>query len=306
MDATLTVDDVLADLDAGRSRPLTVPTPLAQARPALRGRAVTATVLAARGAVALGLPVADQLLERLWFTPWTVGSPRPRPEGAHAFDVPFASGALTGWHVGDGPTVLLVHGWGGRSTDLARLAERLVRDGYHVVAADLPAHGASPGRTTDLFELACAVTAVADRAGPVHAVVAHSLGSVATLLAVADGLPVDRVAVVAPPATLDAAVTRMVQRTGLSARAEARLRARIAARYGPDVWTVLDVETTAPRVRADVLVVHDVDDPEVPVGDGVRVARALGTEAVLTTGLGHGRVLADDAVAARVLVHLAR
>ena len=54
-----------------------------------------------------------------------------------------------------------------------------------------------------------------------------------------------------------------------------------------------------------MLVVHDVDDREVPVGEGLRVARAFGREPVLTTGLGHGRVLVDDDVATRVLGHLA-
>ena len=302
--AALTEHDVLADLDVGRSRPLTIPAPLAPHRPALGGPASVAAVLGARAAVALGLPVADRLLERVWFTPWTVGRARPRPEGAHPLDVPVGGAVLHGWELGDGPTVLLVHGWGGRSTDLAALGVRLVAAGHRVVAVDLPAHGASPGATTDLFELAAAVTAVGLRAGPLHGLVAHSLGSVAALLAVADGLAVPRVAVLAPPAALDRAVTRLARQAGLTSRAEARLRRRIEVRYGADVWQRLDVVDTAPRIDADVLVVHDVDDREVPVGEGVRVARALRTDAVLTTGLGHGRVLVDDGVAAAVLTHL--
>jgi pimeloyl-ACP methyl ester carboxylesterase len=305
MDATLTEHDVMADLDAGRSRPLTVPAPLAPHRPVLGGPRSVATAAAARAASALHLPAADRLLERLWFTPWTVGRVPPRPEGAHPFDVDLDDGRLSGWHLGDGPTVLLVHGWGGRSTDLARLGARLAGDGHRVVAADLPAHGASPGDTTDLFELATAVRAVADRAGPLHGVVAHSLGSVAALLALADGLAAPRAVVLAPPAALDGAVMRFVDRAGLSPDAEARLRRRIEHRYGADVWQRLHVADTAPRVAADVLVVHDVDDRDVPVGEGVRVARALGTEPVLTTGLGHGRVLVDGAVAAHVAAHLA-
>lgn len=303
VDVTLTDDDVLADLQAGRALPLTVPAPLSPRRPALGGPASTATVVGARAAVALRLPVADRLLERLWFTPWAIGGPRPRPAGAHPFDVPVDGALLPGWELGDGPTVLLVHGWGGRSTDLAGLAVRLADHDHRAVAVDLPAHGASPGRTADLFQLAAAVQAIGHRAGPLHGVVAHSLGSVATLLALADGLATDRAAVLAPPASLDAAVTRQLRRLGLAA-GEDRLRRRIEHRFGPDVWQRLHVDDTAPRVRADVLVVHDVDDREVPVGDGVRVARALGTEPVLTTGLGHGRILADDDVAARVLDHL--
>lgn len=301
----LTEEDVLADLGVGHWRPLTVPAPLAPRRPAMGGRAFLATLAAARTTVRLRLPVGDALLERLWFTPWTVGTHRPRPEGAHPFDVPFGDGRLVGWHVGTGPTVVLVHGWGGRGTDLAVLASRLVAAGHRVVAVDLPAHGASPGTTTDLFELRDAVHAVGRAAGPVAGLVAHSLGSVAALLAVADGLPVDRLAVLAPPATLDAAVRRMTARAGLRGPGEARLRARLERRFGRDVWQRLDAVDLGPRVRAAVLVVHDVDDREVPVGEGVRVARSVGTEAVLTTGLGHGRVLVDEDVAALVARHVA-
>lgn len=304
MNATLTQQDVLDDLNVGRTRPLTVPAPLAPHRPALGGPASIATAVGARAAVALRLPVADRLLERLWFTPWTIGGGRSRPDGAHPFDVTAGDAVLVGWEVGDGPTVLLVHGWGGRSTDLAAVATRLADRGVRAVAVDLPAHGASPGESADLFQLAAAVAAAGRQAGRLHGIVAHSLGSVAALLAVADGLPADRLAVLAPPATLDAAVTRQVSRIGLSADAEARLRRRIEVRYGRDVWNRLDVTATAPRVAAPVLVVHDVDDREVPVGEGVRVARAFGSEPLLTTGLGHGRILVDDDVAARVLAHL--
>lgn len=84
---------------------------------------------------------------------------------------------LSGWEVGDGRTVLLVHGWGGRSTDLAALATRLAAAGHRAVAVDLPAHGSSPGATTDLFALASAVAAAARRAGPLAGRVAAHLAA---------------------------------------------------------------------------------------------------------------------------------
>lgn len=304
-DIDITAEEVLADLQVGHAAPLTVPAPLAPRRPVLGGSAMRSTVLAARAAVDLRLPLAGSLLERLWFTPWAASAPRPRPDGAHAFDVVHDDAVLSGWQVGQGPTVLLVHGWGGLSTDLGRVATHLAEAGHRVVAVDLPGHGASPGTMVDLFQLADAVAAAAVRAGPLAGIVAHSLGSVAALLAVSEGVDVPRVALLAPPATLGAAVNRMVERIGLSDRGADVLRRRVERRYGEDVWDLLDVTTTAPRVDADVLVLHDVDDREVPVGEGVRVARAFGTDPVLTTGLGHGRILVDDEVVARVRDHVA-
>jgi pimeloyl-ACP methyl ester carboxylesterase len=302
-DMVITVDDVMADLGAGRWRPLTVPAPWAPPRPVLGGHQFRRTLMTARAQLAMRLP-ADAALERLWFTPWATGRVRPRPEGAAQFRVPWDDGALQGWRLGSGPTVLLVHGWGGTSTDLAALARHLADAGHHVVAVDLPAHGASPGDTTDLFALARAVRSAAEAAGGVQAIVAHSLGSVAALLALAEGLDVARVALVSPPATLDGAVARFIDRTGLAGRGDGTLRRRIEQTYGDDVWDRLRIQATAPQVTADVLVVHDVDDTEVPVADGVRVARALSGQPVVTTGLGHGRILADPLVIRHVAAHL--
>ena len=47
---------------------------------------------------------------------------------------------------GEGPAVLLLHGWAGRPTQFAHLIEQLVGAGYSVYALDAPAHGRSPGR----------------------------------------------------------------------------------------------------------------------------------------------------------------
>ncbi|MDT1028360.1 alpha/beta hydrolase, partial [Pseudomonas paraeruginosa] len=53
---------------------------------------------------------------------------------------------LSAWRWGEGPAVLLLHGWGGRPTQFAHLSEQLVGAGYCVFALDAPAHGRSPGR----------------------------------------------------------------------------------------------------------------------------------------------------------------
>src|SRR5687767_9628102 len=41
---------------------------------------------------------------------------------------------------GEGPVVLLVHGWGGHSGQLWKWVDPLVRAGYQAVAVDLPGH----------------------------------------------------------------------------------------------------------------------------------------------------------------------
>ena len=84
---------------------------------------------------------------------------------------------------GEGPAVLLLHGWAGRPTQFAHLIEQLVGAGYSVYALDAPAHGRSPGREANVVLFAHALLEAAGELPPLRAVVGHSLGGAAALLA---------------------------------------------------------------------------------------------------------------------------
>src|SRR5262245_31035534 len=109
------------------------------------------------------------------WTPELLGSARVRTMDAGAHDVRV-------WIWGEGPSVLLVHGWGGRGAQLAAFVPPLVAAGHTVVAFDGPAHGDSSGRRATLLDFRDAVHAVASAASPVAGLVAHSLGATAAAL----------------------------------------------------------------------------------------------------------------------------
>src|SRR5687767_9458444 len=132
---------------------------------------------------------------RLWFTPWRAKlSPKAlvREAGWLAQTEPFRvevdGTALHGFQAGRGPAVLLVHGWGERASTMGAFVAPLVAAGYRVVAIDLPGHGASTTSQTDLLVIANALRETARQAGGVHAVIAHSMGGLATTFALANGL----------------------------------------------------------------------------------------------------------------------
>jgi pimeloyl-ACP methyl ester carboxylesterase len=84
---------------------------------------------------------------------------------------------------GDGPPVVLVHGWGGSASNWVELAPALAR-GRRVVVPELPGHGGSaalPGAES-LVPFADAVAAaLAQEGGGPAPVVGHSLGGVVAL-----------------------------------------------------------------------------------------------------------------------------
>jgi len=50
------------------------------------------------------------------------------------------------------PTILLSHGWAGRTTQFLSIIEPLVESGFRVVGADISAHGDSSGKKTNILE----------------------------------------------------------------------------------------------------------------------------------------------------------
>jgi pimeloyl-ACP methyl ester carboxylesterase len=201
--------------------------------------------------------------------------------------------------------VLLVHGWEGRGSQLGAFVDPLVRAGLSVVAFDAPGHGDSPGHRLYLTDLADAIIDVAHTVGPLHAIIAHSFGAPAVLLAhQRGGVNAARNAMIAPNALVDAAVAAFARAVALDDRDRAALEHQLASHNGVSLGA-LQLDHLVGERDAALLVVHDRDDREVPFVHGERLAAAW-REAKLhaTEGLGHRRILRDASVIAEVVEFL--
>ena len=250
-----------------------------------------------RSAPRVALPLAEHLFFRTFRF-----SPRPFEHDARrmAADVSVSIGERTlvghSWGA-PGPTVLLVHGWNGRATQLAGLIAPLLLRGQRVVAFDLGGHGGSTGTHATAVSLAEDILAIDDAIGPFQGVVAHSFGSAATSLALVAGLRASRVAFVAPPLEAKDWLSRYCRMFGFDWAMQERLRARLERRVGVS-FDDLSGRRMAPAMNTPLLVAHDADDREVPLRDGETLA-ALWPHARFhrTSGLGHMRILSDPTVA---------
>jgi len=206
--------------------------------------------------------------------------------------IPHEGSYLPAWRWGEGSrTVLLVHGWEGRGSQLAAFVEPLVARGFSVVAFDAPGHGDAPSRTASLVEHARAVASVAAHVGPIHAVIGHSVGAAASLLASRFGFHPGRLALLSPPLTPKNFATGFARMFGLEPEVKNGMMALVESRYGIS-FAELDSSRYARTTTAPILVVHDVDDRVVPFSDGDTIATSAphGT-LVATSGLGHNRGL---------------
>ncbi len=215
----------------------------------------------------------------------------PRWQGAQC--------AIAAWRWGHGPVVLLVHGWEGRGSQLGALVEPLVAAGLSVVAFDAPGHGDSPEHRLYLTDLADCIADVAAAVGPLHAIVAHSFGAAAALLANARaGVTAPRNTMIAPNVLLDDALRRFARVVGLDESDRGALEQRLAEHTGI-APTSLGIERLVGARDAALLVIHDRGDREVPLEHGAQLAATWpGAELRVTDGLGHRRILRDREVIA--------
>lgn len=188
------------------------------------------------------------------------------------------------------PYVLMTHGWSDHALGHLAWVAALRTAGYAVVAFDQQAHGRSSGNKATLPDFVCNLLAVGWRYGRAAAVIGHGLGGAAAAIALSHGLEADRAILVAAQADPEEAISRFADRMGLSGAVRRRMIGMLEARTGVEMDS-LQAHRTVPKIGRPALVVHDIDDTEVPWSEGERYARYWPHARLLTTtGLGHRRI----------------
>lgn len=200
---------------------------------------------------------------------------------------------------GQGPAVLLMHGWEGRPTQFADLIRALVRAGYGVVALDGPAHGHSPGHEANVVLFARALLEAASELPPLKAVIGHSLGGAGALLATQLGLRTETLVTIAAPARILGALRRFAHFVGLPRQARSRFVRMVEESAGMPA-AQLDVELY--HLALPGLVIHAEDDPMVPFAEARNIHHAWVQSRLLALEAGgHSKLLADPRLVEAIL-----
>jgi len=238
---------------------------------------------------------------RLWMTPphfKTPASERQALESATMETVKVGDNDITTYSWGQsGPTVLLIHGWSGRGTQLGSFVEPLISAGYHVLSFDAPAHGKSSGKQTNLYEISNTILALQLRYGKFDAVISHSFGNPCTALAIRRGLKARRLVSISPPATMTGLIDKFTQALHIPQKTRDKLTQQLEKKFGGHIWQELSMINSVKEISIPGLVIHDVHDTDVSWEEGQAVAQAWNNAPfMITTGLGHRRILRDNEV----------
>ncbi|HET6431246.1 alpha/beta hydrolase [Dyella sp.] len=245
---------------------------------------------------------------RLFATPFASSRARARAEpgdaGMRRGSLRVASETVATYTWGDAatqPYVLMSHGWSSFGLRFLPWVRELQAQGYAVVAFDQPGHGHSSGRYSTLPEFVDTVLAVGRHYGPAALAVGHSLGAAALALAQGEQWHANKLVLVAPPVDMRAAVGRFFRLVRVGEHLRAPFYAWLQGRTGVSV-DALDLRRHLPALGQPALIVHDLDDADVPWAEGERYAVCWRGARLLTTqGLGHRRVLSEPAVIAAAL-----
>jgi len=195
---------------------------------------------------------------------------------------------------GKGPSVLLVHDWGGCGAQMASLAQPLVKAGYQVITFDAFAHGNSPGKQTDLSEIVGIIKNIEKKFNGFHAIIAHSFGALAAGIALQDGVRANKLVVCSAATALDFYLIKFSKKLNASREMRGRIIVNATNRLGMSIEKLSLVHIAA-RLNRAVLILHDQNDEVVDHREALALSKCWpGSELVMTSGLGHFGILKDS------------
>ena len=142
--------------------------------------------------------------------------------------------------------------------------------------------------------------------GPAHAVITHSLGTIATYLTLRFGwLSTERLVLLAPMVQAGDLFDQFQLGLGFGSRTRRAFDRQVDAFVGIPTTEFDALVQAAHSEPVPTLVVHDTGDRQTPYADAVRLAEELPDARLVTTDkLGHRKILRDERVLREVVAFI--
>jgi len=202
--------------------------------------------------------------------------------------------------------VLLIHGWSGRGTQLFKIADKLLENGFMTISFDAPAHGKSTGKTTMMNEFVKTALFLEKEFGPFEIAIGHSLGGMTVLNAIKQKLNIKKAIVIGSGDVISDIIKEFVAKIQLKPKIADKIKQHFYRKFGEDIDNY-SAYIAAKSVIIPTFVIHDTEDVEVPVSCAHHIRQNLEQgEILITNGLGHSRILKDTKVITRIVEFINR
>lgn len=251
--------------------------------------------------------LASRFAARLFLTPFRYKLPEREKEmdqksRQERLQVPSIDREIVVYNYGNSPRkILLVHGWSGRGTQLSILAKELLKNGYSVISFDAPGHGKAPGKKSMMPYFSEAIHLLEEKYGPFEAAVAHSLGGMASLKAVKDGLDVEKLVIIGTANSITHVTKEFAYNMKLNEKVANKMKNYLDNKFGEDMDNYSGA-VSARGVKIPTLVIHDKDDVDVRIKEAYEINENLENgELYITEELGHRRILGNKKVIQKII-----
>lgn len=239
--------------------------------------------------------VAD-FVRKKFFTPVTKPLTKPQESWiskAFLYKIQSRGKELAAWKIGDGPSILFVHGWNGRGVQFQHFFQPALDAGFSVIFFDAPAHGLSEGEITNYLEITKALEEVFnhDYGQDIVGVVAHSLGASAIINHMSRHHSDMPIVLVAAAFLLMELLFANFQLHGVPKKTYLKLLQEVEDELQIPLETQNPIDLVY-TIKNEMLVIHDKNDKTTPIGPSIQVASDLdNVELLETAGLGHSHLL---------------
>ena len=251
--------------------------------------------------------LASRFAARLFLTPFRYNLPQREKEmdeksTQETLFVPSINREIVVYYYGDSPKkVLLVHGWSGRGTQLAVMANELLKNGFSVVSFDAPGHGKAPGKISMMPFFSESILFLNKKYGPFEGAVGHSLGGMAALRAVKDGFDIQKLVIIGTANSITHTTREFARNMKLSEEVAKKMKRYLDGKLGEDMDNYSGA-VSAEKVKTPTLVVHDKNDVDVTIDAAYDIHERLeNSELFITERLGHRKILGSGKVISKTI-----
>lgn len=200
----------------------------------------------------------------------------------------------------NGDFVLLVHGWNSNAGSMSGIGEALVERGYHVISFDLPAHGKTNSRRTNLVECKDVMLAVLHRVRsekPIS-IVAHSFGTLVSVLALSTlERKFGQVILLASAGSARWIFDEFKNTIGLSEKANHLLVSAAEEILSEELDEISMIKKLKIAEVSSLELIHDVHDKVLPYQNSQEIAKELSVAQLHSVErVGHYRMLWNPVV----------
>ena len=223
----------------------------------------------------------------------------------HAKRIEFGSSnnSKIAWSWGEGPIVILVHGWGGCGAHMGGMATQIARKGFQAIAIDITAHGSSSGKRISfrMFsqDLAALVRSL-DQS--IYAYVGHSAGGLCMMAArELEGLHAKKYVCISAPKTAYPPIKLIIKKLGVSESVIHRYKVFLANQFNCQ-WEDITQRAFASDSQAELLLIYDAADRFVNHTDGDQIKLFWPTATLVKTqGNKHAKQISSPEIQEKVV-----